>query len=244
MDEIREDPFKEYIQEKEPTKKKLGYSWFIAIGLQNVDGLQTSDYLNATAQSNINGEITLEDANRMIETYYAENSDSKADSYKEADLVSARIAAILSENSFTFSVPQYIGIHKRLFSGIYKHAGKLRDYNISKKEWVLDGASVIYGNALELKDMLEYDINSERHFNYALYDIPDMIPHLADFISRLWQIHAFAEGNTRTTAVFLLKYLQTMGFDVNNDTFARNAWYFRNMAQVMIQNVKQIHWIY
>ncbi|MBR3347124.1 MAG: Fic family protein [Solobacterium sp.] len=180
----------------------------------------------------------------MIETYYAENSDSKADSYKEADLVSARIAAILSENSFTFSVPQYIGIHKRLFSGIYKHAGKLRDYNISKKEWVLDGASVIYGNALELKDMLEYDINSERHFNYALYDIPDMIPHLADFISRLWQIHAFAEGNTRTTAVFLLKYLQTMGFDVNNDTFARNAWYFRNMAQVMIQNVKQIHWIY
>ena len=121
-----------------------------------------------------------------------------------------------------------IGIHRRLFEGIYSHAGKLRDYNISKQEWVLDGASVHYGNALELREMLEYDIRTEKEYEYPLNSISAIIPHLAQFVSRLWQIHAFAEGNTRTTAVFFIKYLSSMGFDVTNDIFATNSWYFRN----------------
>lgn len=228
MDDIKKDPFEEYIKQTEPSKRELGYAWYTAIGLQAVDGLETSDYLKKTAKENINGKITIDEAKMLIESYYEESTEKNIDRTKEADIVSSRIVGILSEHAFTFSVPQYIGIHKRLFEDVFSHAGKIRDYNISKKEWVLDGASVHYGNALELREMLEYDIREEKEYEYTLTSISAVIPHLAKFVSRLWQIHAFGEGNTRTTAVFLIKYLRTMGFDVTNDIFAENAWYFRN----------------
>lgn len=228
MKDIKKDPFEEYIRQTEPSKHELGYAWYTAIGLQAVDGLETSEYLKKTAKENIEGKITLDEAGKLIESYYEESGEKNEEDTKEADIVSTRIANILSENAFTFSVPQYINIHKRLFMGIYSHAGKVRDYNISKKEWVLDGASVHYGNALDLRDMLEYDIKTEKDYEYPLDSITSIIPHLAKFVSRLWQIHAFGEGNTRTTAVFLIKYLRTMGFDVTNNIFAENAWYFRN----------------
>ena len=228
MNEMKKDPFEEYIKQAEPTKRELGYAWYTAIGLQAVDGLETSDYLKKTARENIDGKITISEAGKLIESYYEENADRGKDRTKEADIVSARIATILSENAFTFSVPQYIGIHKRLFEGVFSHAGKIRDYNISKKEWVLDGGSVHYGNALELREMLEYDLRTEKEYEYSTDIISSVIPHLAKFVARLWQIHAFGEGNTRTTAVFFIKYLRSMGFDVTNDIFAENAWYFRN----------------
>ena len=228
MDDIKKDPFEEYIRQSEPSKRELGYAWYTAMGLQAVDGLETSDYLKNTARKNIEGEITLSEAGRLIESYYEESKERDIERTKEADIVSARIAIILSESAFTFSVPQYIGIHRRLFEGIYSHAGKVRDYNISKKEWVLDGASVHYGNALELREMLDYDIRTEKEYEYPLNSISAIIPHLAKFVSGLWQIHAFGEGNTRTTAVFFIKYLRSMGFDVTNDIFATNSWYFRN----------------
>ena len=228
MDDIKQDPFEEYIRQSEPSKRELGYVWYTAIGLQAVDGLETSDYLKNTARKNIEGDITLSEAGKLIESYYEESKERDIDRTKEADIVSARIATILSENAFTFSVPQYIGIHRRLFEGIFSHAGKIRDYNISKKEWVLDGASVHYGNALELREMLDYDIRTEKEYEYPLNSISAIIPHLSKFVSRLWQIHAFGEGNTRTTAVFFIKYLRSMGFDVTNDIFAANSWYFRN----------------
>ena len=193
MDDIKKDPFEEYIRQSEPTKRELGYAWYTAMGLQAVDGLDTSDYLKNIAKQNIEGEITLSEAGRLIESYYEESKERDTDRTKEADIVSARIAAILSENAFTFSVPQYIGIHRRLFEGIYSHAGKIRDYNISKKEWVLDGESVHYGNALELREILDYDIRIEKEYEFPLNSISAIIPHLARFVSRLWQIYAFGD---------------------------------------------------
>lgn len=228
MKDMKKDPFEMYIKHTDPSKRELALAWNTAIGLQAVDGLETSDYLKQTALDNMEGKISISQAEQLIESYYEENAEVDTDRTKEADIVSTRIAAILSENSFTFSVPQYIGIHKRLFEGIYSHAGKLRDYNISKKEWVLDGASVHYGNALELRELLEYDLRIEKEYEYPLGSVEAMIPHLAKFVARLWQIHAFGEGNTRTTAVFFIKYLRSMGFQVTNDIFAEHAWYFRN----------------
>ena len=228
MDDIKKDPFEEYIRQTEPSKRELGYAWYTAMGLQAVDGLETSEHLKGIARDNIDGKITLPEANKLIETYYEESAERDKDRSREADTVTGRIATILSENAFTFSVPQYVGIHKRLFVGVFSHAGKIRDYNISKHEWVLDGASVHYGNALELRELLEYDLRMEKEYEYSLDGIPEMIPHLAKFVSRLWQIHAFGEGNTRTTAVFFIKYLRSLGFDVANDLFAKNSWYFRN----------------
>ena len=228
MNDMKRDPFEKYLRQSEPSRRELGYAWYTAMGLQAVDGLETSDYLKNTARKNIEGEISISEAGKLIEGYYEELTEQDADRSKEADIVSVRIAAVLSERAFTFSVPQYIGIHRRLFDGIYSHAGRVRDYNISKKEWVLDGESVHYGNTLELREMLEYDIRMEKEYEYPLNSVSGIIPHMAKFIAGLWQIHAFGEGNTRTTAVFLIMYLRSMGFDVTNDIFAENAWYFRN----------------
>ena len=147
---------------------------------------------------------------------------------EEADKVSSRIAEILSETAFSFSPNEYISIHRKLFQGIYKHAGKIRDYNITKQEWVLDGATVMYGSASELRATLEYDFSQEKDFSYKGLSMNEIIHHLAVFISRLWQIHIFGEGNTRTTSVFFIKYLRTLGFSAINNIFAENAWYFRN----------------
>lgn len=135
---------------------------------------------------------------------------------------------LLSERAFSFTPNEYLSIHRKLFTGIYSHAGRIRDYNITKKEWVLSGATVLYGSATELRATLDYDFSEEKKFSYKNLSMDDIIHHLAVFVSRLWQIHVFGEGNTRTTAVFFIKYLRTLGFDVTNDIFAENAWYFRN----------------
>ncbi len=226
---MNKDPFKEYIKESEPAKRDKGYAWHTAIGLQAVDGLKTSEYLLHTAVRNIEGEISFEEANVLLQTYYEENPTRDAsDRTEEADKVSARIAALLSERAFSFTPNEYISIHRKLFAGIYSHAGHIRDYNITKKEWVLNGATVLYGSATELRATLDYDFSEEKKFSYKNLSMDEIIHHLAFFVSRLWQIHVFGEGNTRTTAVFFIKYLRTLGFDVTNDIFAENAWYFRN----------------
>ena len=227
---MEKDPFKEYLRESEPDKAHKGYAWSTAIGLQAVDGLKPSKYLIDTAIQNIEGKITMKEAQSLIDSYYEERPVHLSDDERteEADKVSSRIAEILSETAFSFSPNEYISIHRKLFRGIYKHAGKIRDYNITKKEWVLDGATVMYGSASELRATLEYDFSQEKDFSYKGLSMDEIIHHLAVFVSRLWQIHIFGEGNTRTTAVFFIKYLRTLGFSATNDIFAKNAWYFRN----------------
>ncbi len=227
---MEKDPFKEYLKESEPKKAHKSYIWSTAIGLQAVDGLKPSKYLIDTAIQNMEGKITMKEAQSLIDSYYKEKPYHLFDDERteEADKVSFRIAEILSETAFSFSSNEYISIHRKLFQGIYKHAGKIREYNITKKEWVLDGASIMYGSASELRATLEYDFSQEKEFSYKGLSMNQIIHHLAVFISRLWQIHIFGEGNTRTTAVFFIKYLKTLGFSTINDVFAENAWYFRN----------------
>ena len=227
---MEKDPFKEYLKESEPKKAHKSYIWSTAIGLQAVDGLKPSKYLIDTAIQNMEGKITMKEAQSLIDSYYKEKPYHLFDDERteEADKVSFRIAEILSETAFSFSPNEYISIHRKLFQGIYKHAGKIREYNITKKEWVLDGASIMYGSASELRATLEYDFSQEKEFSYKGLSMNQIIHHLAVFISRLWKIHIFGEGNTRTTAVFFIKYLKTLGFSTINDVFAENAWYFRN----------------
>lgn len=226
---MNQDPFKEYARQAEPNIREKSYAWQTAIGLQDVDGLKTSKYLIDTAIKNIEGDITIDEAQNLLNSYYEENNqrDNK-NRTEEADKVSVRIAKILSERAFTLSTNEYISIHKKLFDSIFPHAGVLRDYNITKKEWILNGETVIYGSATELNATLDYDIFKEKKFSYKNLSSQEIIHHLALFISDLWQIHAFSEGNTRTSAVFFIKYLRTLGYNVTNDIFAENSWYFRN----------------
>lgn len=240
MEDIKKDPFDEYIKNLPPSRREIGQAWSAAIGLQDVDGLKPSEYLYETAKKNIDGRITIDKAGKLINSYYKSKEGRTEHGTEEADKVSVRMARLLSEKAFVFSQAQYISIHKELFQGIYAHAGKLRDYNITKKEWVLDGDTVSYGSALDLRETLEYDLSQERTFRYNGLTMTDTIHHLAVFVSRLWQIHVFGEGNTRTTAVFFIKYLRQLGFDADNEIFAEHSWYFRNaLVRANYNNLKE-----
>lgn len=219
--EMDRDPFKEYLKEAEPDKISRGYAWSTAIGLQAVDGLRPSQYLINTAVQNIEGKISLKEAQNLIDSYYEEKAEDIDDGrIEEADKVSARIAELLSETAFSFTPNEYISIHRRLFQGIYGHAGKIRDYNITKKEWVLDGETVLYGSASELRATLGYDFSQEREFSYKGLSMNEIIHHLAVFVSRLWQIHIFGEGNTRTTE-YLELFLRNLLLNEKNELHNR-----------------------
>ncbi len=222
--------FDEYIRQGEPGKREKAEYWQTAIGLQAVDGLKTSDYLKETARKHIEGDIDIDQARELIKSYYQSKSvrEPDDDEKQEADKVSANITKILSSKSFDFSSNGIISLHRRIFDGVFKHAGKVRDYNITKKEWVLEGDTVNYLNWEDLRRALDYDIEQERKFSYKGISHDAMIAHIASFVSGIWQIHAFGEGNTRTTAVFTILYLRHIGFKVNNDMFANHSWYFRN----------------
>ena len=220
----------EYIRQGEPGRVEKSEAWQTAIGLQAVDGLKTSEYLLDTAKEHIEGNITIDEAQKRIQSYYEQRSErtEAEDNTKEADIVSARIAKLLGEKSFQFSPAEWLTIHRRLFEGVFKHAGQIRQYNITKKEWVLNGDTVIYADFNSIKDTLDYDFATEKNFSYEGLSVEASVKHLAKFASDIWQIHPFCEGNTRATAVFMIKYMKTFGFRVNNDAFEKNSWYFRN----------------
>ena len=222
--------FDEYIRQGEPQQKERAEAWRVAIGLQAVDGLKTSEYLQQTARRNIEGEITIDEARELVKEYYIKKTahDNDDADKEEADRVSSNISKLLQTNAFTYSVAGLAAIHRDIFEGVFKHAGRFREYDISKKEWVLRGDSVIYGRWQDLRMAVEYDLDQERQFDYSVLNKDLMVEHLAKFVSGLWQIHPFCEGNTRTTAIFTIKYLRSQGFSVNNDLFERHSWYFRN----------------
>ena len=192
----------EYIRQGEPEQSEKSTAWKTAIGLQDVDGLKTSEYLLETAKEHIEGRIDIKTAQKRIQSYY-EQRQSRTE---------------IEEGTK----------HKRLFKDIFPHAGEYRTYNITKSEWVLNGETVLYASADSIRDTLDYDFGQEKQFSYEGLPAGDAVKHIAKLTSGIWKIHPFCEGNTRSTAVFIIKYLKTFGFSVNNEIFAENSWYFRN----------------
>lgn len=234
--------FDKYIRQVEPTKREAAYAWSTAIGLQAVDGLKTSDYLNDLARRNIEGEITIDEVDRLLKSYYESKTvrDADDDDKEEADKASKNIKRILSSDTLNFTTNGFVSLHRRIFEGVFKHAGELRHYDITKKEWVLEGDTVRYLNWEDLRGALDYDIEQERNFVYKGKSQDETVAHITRFVSGIWQIHAFPEGNTRTTAVFTILYLRSLGFDVENDLFASHSWYFRNaLVRANYRNVSK-----
>ena len=219
-----------YIKQGEPSRVEKSEAWQTAIGLQAVDGINTSEYLLDTAKDHIEGKITIDEAQKRICSYYEQRTTRTEieNETKEADIVSARITKLLGEKAFQFSPAEWITIHRRLFEGVFDHAGQIRQYNITKKEWVLNGDTVIYADWNSIRETLDYDFAAEKQFSYEGLSVEAAVKHLAKFASDIWQINPFCEGNTRATAVFMVKYIKTFGFRVNNDAFRENSWYFRN----------------
>ena len=234
--------FDEYLRQGEPSQKESAENWKTAIGLQAVDGLQPSAYLIDVAKRNIEGEITLDETRKLIDSYYQSKTvrTPKDEDEEEADKVSANIAKILASKTFAFNTNGYVSLHRRIFEGVFKHAGEIRQYDISKKEWVLEGDSVNYLNWEDLRRALDWDIEQEKNFQYKGLSDDEKIEHIAKFVSGIWQIHAFREGNTRTTAIFTIQYLRSLGYEVNNEMFAKHSWYFRNaLVRANYRNIQK-----
>ena len=234
--------FDEYLRQGEPSQKERAENWKTAIGLQAVDGLQPSAYLIDVAKRNIEGEISLDETRKLIDAYYQSKTvrTPKDEDEEEADKVSANIAKILASKTFSFNTNGYVSLHRRIFEGVFKHAGEIRQYDISKKEWVLEGDSVNYLNWEDLRRALDWDIEQEKNFQYKGLSDDEKIEHIAKFVSGIWQIHAFREGNTRTTAIFTIQYLRSLGYEVNNEMFAKHSWYFRNaLVRANYRNIQK-----
>lgn len=234
--------FDEYLRQGEPSQKESAENWKTAIGLQAVDGLQPSAYLIDVAKRNIEGEISLDETRKLIDSYYQSKTvrTPKDEDEEEADKVSANIAKILASKTFAFNTNGYVSLHRRIFEGVFKHAGEIRQYDISKKEWVLEGDSVNYLNWEDLRRALDWDIEQEKNFSYKGLTDDEKIEHITKFISGIWQIHAFREGNTRTTAIFTIQYLRSLGYEVNNEMFAKHSWYFRNaLVRANYRNIQK-----
>ncbi len=236
--------FEEYKRQSEPDKRKKAENWGVAIGLQQVDGLNPSKYLISLARDNIEGKISVDQAAEQVHRYYKQNpaQTTQQQDEREADEVSVRIARLLSTHTFSFSPAEYISIHKSLFSGGGGDdvAGQVRTYDITKKEPILNNDTVVYGRADCINEMLKYDFEQEKLFNYAELTKRQQVEHLAKFMSGIWQIHPFAEGNTRAIAIFIIKYMYTLGFETNNDLFECHSEYFRNaLVRANYQNVRK-----
>ena len=232
--------FDNYYEAKEPGRRERAYGWATAIGLQDVDGLKPSQYLLDTAKRNIEGEISADEDRRLVDEYYQTKGvhDIPRD-IVEADKVSARINQIIHAPSFRFSPEFLLGLHGKIFEGVFPHAGEIRTVELTKKEWVLNGDSVHYEASFLIERSLAYDFTQEGKFRYKNLSEEAFIEHFASFISGLWQIHPFREGNTRTTAVFAIKYLRSKGFSVNNTLFADKSFYFRNaLVRANYENLK------
>ena len=195
-----------------------------------------------TARKHIEVDITIDEVQQLIKSYYDSKDirTEKDNETEEADKVSANITKLLNERSFAFTVAGLTAIHRRIFDGVFKFARQIRDYNINKKEWVLRGNTVFYVSAPDIRRAIEYDLEQEKAFDYTGLNINQIVSHITQFVSGLWQIHPFGEGNTRTTAVFTIQYLRSMGFNVENDLFANHSWYFRNaLVRAIYQNIQK-----
>lgn len=238
---MRNEEFDEYIHQVEPSAQQNAADWQTAIGLQQVDGLKPSQYLLDVARRNIEGDITIDEVRQMLDLYYRSKAIHTTDGNDtaECDKASANIKKILSTNTLAFNTNGYIATHRRIFEGVFKHAGELRNFDITKKEWVLRGDTVNYLNWEDLRRAIDYDLQQERDFSYKSLTEENKVQHICRFVSGLWQIHPFREGNTRTTAVFAIQYLRSMGYSITNDMFQKHSWYFRNaLVRANYKNAK------
>ena len=220
----------DYIEKETPKNYIKQLEWDMAIGLQEVDNLKPSKYLEKLLQENVIGEKTIYEVEKELKDYYVEKEKNNDVNHNEleCDLVSTRIVELLQEDNFELSINYLKYVHKYLFQDVYEFAGEFRKVDFSKHERILNNDSVAYGDHRLLEKSLDYDITIEKNKNYKEMNIVDVINNITDFSSRIWQIHPFREGNTRTTALFIEKYLVSLGYNVDNTLFKDKSVYFRN----------------
>lgn len=220
----------DYIEAEPPKNYVKQSQWDMAIGLQEVDSLKPSKYLEKLLQENVTGEKTIYEVEKELKEYYTEKEKNNDINHNEleCDLVSTRIVELLQEDNFELSIDYLKYVHKYLFQDVYEFAGEFRKVDFSKHERILNNDSVAYGDYKLLEQSLDYDITLEKNKNYKEMNIVDVINNITDFSSRIWQIHPFREGNTRTTALFIEKYLVSLGYNVDNTLFKDKTVYFRN----------------
>ena len=220
----------EYIENPKTDNYVRQVQWDMAIGLQEVDNLKPSKYLEKLSEENVDGNLTIEDALNKLKKYYTEKGETGDTNYDEleCDFVATRMALLLNEDKFELSVYYLKYVHKCLFQDVYEFAGEFRKIDFSKHEKILNNDSVAYGDCTTLRESLEYDISLEKEKNYNKMNMVEVINNITKFTSSIWQVHPFREGNTRTIALFIQKYLISLGYNLDNSLFKDKSVYFRN----------------
>ena len=219
-----------YEEINKPSEYIKKTEWDMAIGLQEVDNLKPSKHLENLLEENIIGKLSLDEVKEELRTYYVEKEKNNEVDYNEleCDFVSTRIVELLQEDKFELSVDYLKYVHKYLFQDVYKFAGNFREVDFSKPEIILNKDSVAYGDSNTLKESLEYDISQELEKDYKEMNMVEVINNITNFSSNIGQVHPFREGNTRTTALFIQKYLISLGYNVDNTLFKDKSIYYRN----------------
>lgn len=220
----------EYEEIHKPSDYVKQLQWDMAIGLQEVDNLKPSNYLEKLLEENVSGNLTIKQVEDELRAYYTEKEKKNEINHSEleCDFVSTRIVELLNKDNFELSVAYLKYVHKFLFQDVYEFAGEFRKIDFSKHEKILNNDSVAYGDCKTLTESLEYDISLEKEKNYKEMNMVEVINNIARFSSSIWQVHPFREGNTRTTALFIEKYLIYLGYNVDNTLFKDKSVYYRN----------------
>ncbi len=208
--------------------------WETAIGMQAVDGLLPSkEFITLVTKSLTKSSISPSGLITLMRVgYYDNGSNEPIDKdTMQADYVSTNIYHFLRKWYYYYpdlcTLEAFKEIHERLFRKTHENAGEFRRYNISKREWVLSGDTVKYGDCINIKSELEKCFTKAKKCSQM--NQTEMVKYLSELTSSIWQVHPFSEGNTRTTACFMISYILTVtDFPQIYDTFVDNSLYFRN----------------
>ena len=154
--------------------------------------------------------------------------------------VSNRINKLSQIDDFELSIEYLKAVHKYLFHDFLVSSGEFRNYNLKKSEIIINDHSVKYTDYHNIETNLRYDFEEEKKINYKYLEPDKQIKKIAEFTARIWSTHPFIEGNTRTTSIFIQKYLKYLGFSTNDEYFKTNSKYFRN-ALVKASYYNQIY---
>lgn len=221
-----------YATSRNKEEKERALLWLTTFGIQSVVNLKPSEDFFAIIKRHIEGECDINQIHLDTREYYHQAhrnaNSSKLGHHEEADKVSVRIVELLEEHKCSLTMEDFSHTHRHMFHGIYHDSGKLREHPASKKEWVLSNSSVLYPSSDLIADYLDHLFSKEREINYNHLSSSHRLKCYSEFIAKLFMINTFHYANTRTAFVYAMQYMLSRGYHIANDTFYREAWYFRN----------------
>ena len=227
------ETIKKYLTSRNKQEREACLLWLTAFGIQSVVDLKPSADLLRIIINHIEGKYDIERTRSEVRAFYHEQHKQSHGGghhhrFEEADKVAVRIVDYFERGEFELTPESFSFAHRSMFHNLYHNSGQLREAAASKKEWVLGNTAVLYPKHEEIKPYLNYLFSNERSIDLSKLTPQHRLRHLCEFIAKLFMINAFQYANSRATFVYSMKYFLSLGYHFQNDTFFREAWFFRN----------------